>query len=135
MAFTWTSELEMGHPVIDAQHKESIDLVNKLLEASKQGQTADKIAPAVDFLISFAKKHFSEEETMMQKSNYPDLENHRAYHTDYIKVITGLSDKLKQPGVTPAVVNNIILHVGEWFVDHIKQQDTKMVAHLKSGNL
>jgi hemerythrin len=133
MAFTWTSALETGHTLIDSQHKELIDVINKLLTACQQGQGADQVGQTVDFLVSYTKKHFSEEEALQQKSNYPDYANHRTYHATFVQTITDLSTELKQSGATPMLINKIVRNVGEWLINHIQQQDTKVAAHLKSA--
>jgi hemerythrin len=132
MAFTWNSALETGHPLIDSQHKELISEINQLLDACMQGQATDKVASTMDFLVSYTKKHFSEEEALQQKSNYPDYANHRTYHATFLKVITDLSVELKT-GITPTLINKIVRNVGGWLTEHIQQQDTKVAAHLKSA--
>ena len=131
MAFTWSSSLETGHPVIDSQHKELINAINALLAACQQGQAADKAGPTLEYLTSYTKKHFGEEEVLQKKSNYPDYLNHHQYHESFIKVITDLSAELKQTGPTAAVTQKIIRNVGDWLVTHIQQQDTKVAAHIK----
>ena len=135
MAFTWSSALETGHAVIDSQHKELINAVNSFLAECKQGQATDKIGAKLDYLASYTKKHFSEEETLQQKTGYPDYANHRQYHEHLIKVIEGLSAELKQSGPSPTLVNKVIRNVGEWLVSHIMQQDAKIVAHLKQTGI
>ena len=133
MAFTWTAALETGHPVIDSQHNELIDMVNKLISACQQGMAADKVGSTVDFLVAYTKKHFADEEALQQKSNYPDYANHRASHATFVQVITDLSAELKQTGSTPTVINKIIRNVGDWLVTHIQQQDVKMATHVKNA--
>jgi hemerythrin len=133
MPITWTSALETGHALIDSQHKELIDKVNKLLEACIQGQAADKIAPLVEFLSDYTKKHFADEEALQQKSNYPDFANHRTFHAAFLKTVADLSAELKQTGLTPTLTNKIIRNVSDWLINHIQQQDGKVAAHLKSA--
>ena len=133
MNFTWSSALETGHAIIDSQHKELINAVNSFLAACMQGAAADKVGATLDFLASYTKKHFSEEEALQLKSHYPDYANHRQYHEHLIKVIADLSAELKQSGATPSLTNKVIRNVGEWLVSHIQQQDTKVAAHLKQA--
>jgi len=132
MAFAWNSALETGHPIIDSQHKELINAINNLLAACQQGQAADKVGATVDFLVSYTKRHFGEEEMLQQKSNYPDYAPHRSLHEAFVKVMTDLSVELKQSGPTPSIINKIIRNAGDWLVNHILQQDSKVAAHLKS---
>jgi len=131
MAFTWNSNLETGHPVIDAQHKELINTVNTLLNACHEGLATDKVSETLEFLAMYTKKHFSEEEALQRQSNYPDFVSHRNLHNSFMMAILDLSEELKVAGPTPAVVNNLIRNVGDWLITHIQRQDTKVAAHLK----
>jgi hemerythrin len=133
MPITWTSALETGHPLIDSQHKELIDKVNRLLDACVQGQAAEKVTPLMEFLDAYTKKHFGDEEALQQKSNYPDYENHRNLHATFLKIVAELSAELKQTGLTPTLINKIVRNVSGWLVDHIRHQDGKVAAHLKSA--
>jgi len=132
MAYTWSSALETGHPLIDSQHKELIRMVNELFEECTHGHAADQISKTVDFLFSYTKKHFSEEEALQQQSGYPDYQNHRQLHEDLFKKVAGLSAELKVSGPTPTLINKIIREVGDWLVSHIQHQDTKVAAHIKA---
>ena len=67
MAFTWSSALETGHSVIDSQHKELISAVNSLLSACRQGQGVAKVEETLDFLVSYTKRHFGDEEALQVK--------------------------------------------------------------------
>lgn len=131
MAFTWNPELETGYATIDMQHKELIKTINDLLTACQQGYAADKVNQTIDFLLSYTKKHFGEEEALQQKSHYPDYTNHRQYHQGFVKVVMELSAELKQSGPNPAIVIKIIRNVGDWLFNHIQQEDKKVTAHLK----
>jgi hemerythrin len=43
-----------------------------------------------------------------------------------------LATELKQNGPTPTLTNKIIHNVGDWLINHIQQQDTKVAAHIKN---
>jgi len=133
MAFNWSPALETGNPIIDSQHKELIKAINNLLTACQQGQAADKAGPTLDFLISYTKRHFADEEALQKKSNYPDLQNHRKLHESLLKTVADLSTDLKKSGPTPVIVNKLVRNVGDWLVSHIQKEDTKVAAHLKSS--
>jgi hemerythrin len=135
MAFAWSAALETGHSVIDSQHKELINAINNLLTACQQGQAADKVDATLTFLVSYTKRHFSEEEALQKKSNYPDYSNHKILHESFVKVVVDLSAELKQTGPTPMITNKIIRNVGDWLVNHIQREDVKIAAHLKKMGL
>ena len=134
MAYTWSPSLETGHHVIDAQHKELVRTANELFEECAQGSAAaDQINKTVDFLVSYTKKHFAEEEALQKQSGYPDYENHCKMHADFLKSTTALVAELKQSGPTPVVINKLIRGVGDWLVTHIQQQDAKIAAHIRAS--
>jgi len=133
MAFAWSPALETGNQVIDSQHKELIKAINNLLEACQQGQAQDKVGPTLDFLISYTKKHFAEEESLQLRSSYPDFQNHRKLHESLLKTVNDLSAEMKKNGPTPVFVNNFIRNVGDWLVSHIKKEDAKVAAHIRNN--
>lgn len=133
MAFTWNSSLETGCPVIDAQHKELIVAVNNFLTVCQQGQAAGMVRQKIDFLTSYTKKHFAEEEALQKKFAYPDYTNHCKLHGAFVATVNELSAQLAQSGPTPVLVNKIIRNIGDWLVNHIKKEDAKVAAHLKDS--
>ena len=136
MAYTWSPSLETGHHVIDAQHKELVRTANELFEECAQGSAAAaQIDKTVNFLVSYTKKHFAEEEALQKQSGYPDYENHCKMHADFLKATTALVAELKQSGPTPVVVSKLIRGVGDWLVNHIQQQDAKIAAHIRASKV
>jgi hemerythrin len=133
MAYTWSPALETGHPLIDAQHKELIKTINELFDECSRGKAKDQINKTVDFLVSYTKRHFSEEEALQKKSGYPDYPNHSKLHVALVQTLTALATELKQSGPTPTVINKLIRGVGDWLVNHIQQQDTKVAAHVQAS--
>ena len=133
MAYTWSPALETGHPLIDTQHKELIKTINELFDECSKGNAADQINKTIDFLVSYTKRHFSEEEALQKQTGYPDYPNHSKMHTDLVQTLTTLAAELKQSGPTPMVINKLIRGVGDWLVNHIQQQDTKVAAHIKAS--
>ena len=131
MPITWNSTLETGYAAIDVQHKELINAVNKVLTACQQGQGTDKIHLLLEHLASYTNTHFGEEEALQKSSNYPDYLNHRNMHVAFVQVVKDLDAELKQTGPTPTLVNKILKNVCDWLVNHIRQQDAKLAAHLK----
>ncbi len=133
MAFTWNPSLETGNQIIDSQHKELIKAVNDLLDACQQGQAADKAGKTLDFLISYTKRHFADEEALQNRSNYPDRHNHRKLHESLLKTVADLAAEMKKSGPTPVLVNKLVRNVGDWLVNHIKKEDAKVSAHINSS--
>jgi hemerythrin len=131
MTFTWSSELEMGHPLIDSQHKSLIDTLNKLIAGCLQGNMLEESAITLDFLISYTKEHFRDEEKLQEMLKYPDLRNHRKSHEEFMASTTLLLEEFKQTGPTKEFAKKLITNVGNWLVNHIQKEDAMIASYLK----
>lgn len=133
MAFTWTPELETGNNTIDTQHKTLIDAINKLLDACSQGKAREQVHETMSFLVDYTKKHFADEERLQRTSNYPDYTNHKRIHDDFIKTVADIAKELDEQGPTIVMIGKVNNAVGNWLVNHIKREDTKVAAHIRAS--
>ncbi len=131
MTFTWSPDLETGNTQIDMEHKELIRAINDLMQACAKGKGRDEIAHTMQFLQNYTHTHFSHEEELQQRYAYPDRMNHKRYHTAFLTVVDGLAKKLHKEGPSIVLVGEINMQLGQWLVNHIKQEDRKVAKHLK----
>ncbi|SHJ91028.1 hemerythrin [Hathewaya proteolytica DSM 3090] len=134
MAFIWSKELETGNTQIDGEHKQLIQAINDLLAACSSGKGRSEIEHTVDFLNQYTKTHFAHEQVLQIKSKYPDFVNHKRYHDEFIKVVDNITGRLKTEGATVQLVAEINKQLGNWLVNHIKREDTKVAKHIKEQN-
>ncbi|MDR3111445.1 MAG: hemerythrin family protein [Planctomycetaceae bacterium] len=131
MAFVWSKDIETGNTIIDGEHKELIKAINDMLEACLAGHGREQLAKTVDFLESYTAKHFSHEEELQVKYGYPDHQNHHKLHEGFKKFVHDVSVESKTvPSTT--LVGKVTHGIGDWLVGHIKAEDTKVAAHIKS---
>ena len=71
MSVTFDKSLETGNELIDQQHKELIDRVNKLLESCYMGTEKRAAIQTLNFLLDYTVFHFEAEEKLQQESGYP----------------------------------------------------------------
>lgn len=55
----WNKNLSVGVEKIDQQHKELIEILNKLYLAMKQGQARDEMGKIFLELVSYTECHFN----------------------------------------------------------------------------
>ncbi|KAF5084243.1 bacteriohemerythrin [Anaerotignum sp.] len=132
MAFTWTKDLETGNTQIDTEHKQLIQAINNLLDACSSGKGRAEVTNTVDFLAQYTRTHFSHEQVLQQKYKYPDYENHKKLHENFIKVVDGIAVRLKKEGATIQLVGEVNMQVGSWLINHIKREDVKVAKHILS---
>lgn len=132
MPYTFTKDLETGNQLIDSQHRQLIEAVNSLLAACQAGKGRAELSNTLKFLQDYTAKHFSDEEKLQLQSRYPDYVNHRKYHEDFKKVVAGICAELEKDGPTIVLVGKVNSTIAGWLINHIKKEDTKVAAHLKT---
>ena len=134
MAYKWDSSLESGYPKVDNQHKQLVAADNNLMEASISGKGDAAVMDTLDFLTGYAVKHFADEERLQSDYNYPDYLNHKRIHDDFKVVVSELVGKVKKEGPTETIINEVSSAIGSWLLNHIKGDDFRMAAFVKSAD-
>ena len=132
MAYTFTKDLETGNQLIDSEHRQQIDAVNNLLAACATGKGRAELANTTKFLQDYTAKHFGNEEMLQLQYQYPDYVNHKRYHEDFKKVVAGICSKLDKDGPSIILVGEVNSAIAGWLITHIKKEDAKVAAHIKS---
>jgi hemerythrin len=132
MDYQWTKDLEIGHAVIDSQHKELFAAINALMSEIRAGNGKEAVTKSLDFLNNYTIKHFFDEEKLQQGSGYPDYPNHKKMHEDFKAVIRELKVREIWNGSSDELVSELRAKIGDWLVTHIKGQDIKVASHIRS---
>lgn len=132
MAYSLTPDLMTGNATIDNEHKQLIQAINELLTACGEGKGRDALEKTCSFLQDYTTKHFAHEESLQQQYNYPDYPNHKRYHEEFKKVVADLMAQLKKEGPTIVLVGKVNSSVAGWLLNHIKREDVKVAAHIRT---
>lgn len=123
--FEWTEDMTVGERNIDSQHQKLLGQVNNIISAVSNGAGAKEIEESLSFLDAYVKEHFSYEEEYMRKNNFPQIEEHTKYHTDF----AGQYQEFKKKFTEGADMNQLLIEiekfVGMWWIEHIGIEDRK----------
>jgi methyl-accepting chemotaxis protein len=133
--YKWDDTFVTGVKLIDARHMRLFETVNRLLDACDQGRGQEELEKSLAFLINYTVKHFSEEEALQQKYGYPGFQAHRQIHENFKRTVGEFARQLNAQGPSQAMLERIKTQVGGWLVTHVKVEDIKMAAFLKSAGL
>lgn len=133
MALQWSQKLEIGVPAIDTQHKELVNRINLLLEASSKGKGKEEIEGLLNFLASYVVTHFSSEEQQMVRSAYPGYAAHRELHQAFIAELNKLKQQFQTSGATATLTIALQRQVMDWLLQHISKEDQLLANHLKAA--
>jgi len=117
----WLERFTVGHKGIDTQHKLLITLYNILIDASREDEiTTTLLEETVCQLVDYTKYHFTYEENLFSKYNYPDSESHIKEHMSFINKVTDL-----QNVKTKDLYYELIEFLNHWIINHVTVCDKK----------
>ena len=122
--------LVTGNEMIDGQHKELIDKINKLLDSCEVGNDKLTAIKTLDYLADYTDFHFGEEEKLQESISYPGIEQHKKEHEKLRRVVEELHEMLEeQEGPTEAFVAQVQENVINWLYNHIKGFDRSVAEY------
>ncbi len=134
MAIVFDDSLKTGNDLIDAQHKELIDRVNKLEEACAAGSQKRTAIQTLDFLMDYVHVHFADEEELQSEYKYPQESAHKAQHRAFEEAVGQLNEMLEEEeGPTDAFVEAVKKNVAQWLVDHICVWDKQLAQYIREA--
>jgi hemerythrin len=128
----WDPDLATGHNIIDTQHQQLIAAVNALFDAHREGKGPKAVEQTMDFLVAYTIKHFGDEEKIQEKAEYPHYRAHKLLHDGFKGEAQDLAAALRRDGPTDEFISHVCVTIGRWVINHIKSEDFKMAAHVKS---
>ncbi len=128
--FQWKDSYSVKVAAMDGHHKKLFDLVNELHEAMSKGHGKDVAGDVLKRLIDYTVHHFSAEEKLMEKHQYPGLVAHLAEH----KALTDkvLAFQKEFAAGTSNVTPQLMTFLQQWLRNHIQTVDQRYSDFLNS---
>ena len=124
MQAIFDDSLKTGNELIDGQHKELIDKINKLVTCCEEGGGKLQAIKMLDYLADYTDFHFSAEEELQEKVSFPGIAEHKQKHAEFKQAVAELHEMLaEEEGPTDAFVGAVNKNVIEWLYVHIKGFD------------
>jgi hemerythrin len=130
--YSWDKSFETQNALIDEQHKKLFDALNAFLRVSGEKRSREEVKKSLDFLSDYTIKHFFDEEQLQKQYGYPDYPKHHELHEDFKKTVRELQHDFILNGVSDKLLSDVGKKVGDWLINHIKNQDVKIGAYIKS---
>ena len=132
----WDEKLATGIELIDSQHKELIELTNKLYQACLTGNEGAVFKEAMGRMVNYVRFHFGAEQELLQRIHYPAYPDHKKQHDTLVKDILD-SCKAASEGKN-FVANNFVRTLKDWIFSHIMITDrmyANYVADMKKKGI
>lgn len=121
-----------GNDELDEQLSLMQDCLSDLASLLDGAASPDpaKVHGSLEALYSYAEWHFTFEERMLERSNYPHRLEHMAEHRAIMSQLDNLRRKLAAGNQDAVRLVSVIRH---WIVDHVDSEDIKSANYLESG--
>lgn len=129
MLMSWTEDLVVGEEVLDREHQQLVELANRLGRCIMDRSADHDILSVLNRLVNFADDHFTYEEGIMDRSNYPWFKEYRQEHEAFIQKLLAFIEDIEEHGMKPTA--EAFLHLKERMVDHITHQGRMVGAYLQ----
>jgi hemerythrin len=117
----WSESLSVGIEELDDQHKNLVEMVNRMHEAIHERHGSEAVQSILAELANYTVIHFAVEEALMRLLDYPDYEEHFAIHKELVDQVLYLQAKVAS-GKT-AVSFELLHFLKTWLTKHILQED------------
>ncbi|MDP2877135.1 MAG: bacteriohemerythrin [Holophaga sp.] len=124
----WKAEYSVENALIDKQHKALFDLVNEVAEKVKSGNLPE-VKSVINRLATYTVEHFKDEEAIMIKAGYANLEDHEMIHAELLEKVQELQHKLANNQAVSLVA--VIRFLSDWLKEHILKDDMAYKAAIK----
>lgn len=125
--FKWSDDLSVNIKEIDRQHKMLVDSINELWRAMKDGEAREVIGGILEGLVDYTKVHFTYEEDLMKKHNYPGLAHQLNAHKNFVQKVSDFEEKHKQGKFMLSI--EVMNYLKEWLQKHILVTDKKYTSY------
>ena len=120
----WSDSYRIGSLAIDEQHQEIFLRAGDVIAATtRDGQTLSAMR-----LQRYALTHFSHEEDLMRRLNYPGIEEHVRQHDSLTLRLKEISRQIAGDNMVKAELEEFIAH---WLLQHIGSVDAQLAAYMK----
>ena len=135
----WDDRYSVGIPFIDDQHKELLNQTNALYVECLNGKDAAQahFEGAILSAVDYVKFHFSAEEKMLERVDFPEIAEHKREHEAFVKKV--LEEVKNFETGKQFVPNNFVRFLKAWILTHIAVSDKRYSAYIfelkKQGTL
>jgi hemerythrin len=136
----WDRSFSVNVKRCDDDHRKLLAMVNTLSQAMRAGKGSSVIKNVIQDLGVYAKTHFEAEECLLEQTNYPELEAHRAEHQAFTGRVHEFQQSLEHDGDKSATVLDfmqrpVLDFMQTWLVKHILHSDRSYTAHLNASGI
>ena len=121
----WDGSLRCGVESVDRDHMRLTELLNQAYQDMMSGEGGHAAMRIVNELGTFAAKHFADEERLMTRIRYPQIDQHKKIHQELLDRFADL--KRRHENGDPNAGREIFDYLAGWLKNHTAKHDKAFV--------
>ncbi len=131
--FDFNAKFVLGIEEVDRDHKELVDMLNKVSALLDEDQLQEAIECFTQKISTYVGIHFAREEAFMEEIDYPGLEKHIEAHRNFQRAYDALKPKIEM--YDENAFRKSLLDTFLWLVSHIGKADKEYADYYRMYNL
>ena len=129
----WRDSYSVGVDEIDKEHKVLVEIVNELFTIVRDKKSLLDSTVCIDKLIQYTVTHFADEEAIMEKMEFPSIDDHKALHGKLLHTVRIFNRRIKDK--EDIATQELYIFLRDWLITHILEEDMKYKEHLLSNKI
>lgn len=131
----WKESYKIGVKEVDEQHKELFKRLNSFIKTVRNDEDdketkRKKVAETLEFMGDYVDEHFSDEEKLQKKYDYPDYEKHHEIHEKFKSEIKEFAEEFKENEYDEEFAMEFSGRLLTWLINHVADTDQKIGKHI-----
>jgi hemerythrin len=124
-ALVWREAYALGVELLDAQHREMVHLINRVLDPAA-GESA---GTRLDALIAHLRRHFETEEVFLRAIDYPLADEHGREHAMQLAELVDMRRGIGRSGGVIGAEDRT--EIRQWFFNHVVAEDRRFGVYYR----
>jgi hemerythrin len=120
----WKDQFSTGIEAVDHEHRELIELINRLHEELLAAPSQSSVEAFFGDLLKGIASHFALEEHFMRDRSYDALKEHKSDHERLLDEIRDIMDACLEAEKTDQT--ELALRLDAWFSRHFETHDSRL---------
>jgi len=128
----WRDQMSLDYPPLDDEHKAFLEVINNAV-TDLHTRNLDNMPALFEACYDYVRNHFSNEEDIMERVNFPDMMAHIQAHQQFIKNIAEFRqayESAETKGKKIDLAQKTVAFLSVWFIGHIISRDKMLKPFL-----
>lgn len=125
----WRESFSVGDDLIDAQHRQFFAEIRRIAAAIEGGAGRDAVAAFFRAFVTGLERHFRDEEDLLARVRFPDLDNHKVEHQALLSAVKAVED-LVVASRSMEELHFIVKRLFSALVEHLVSEDMRYKSHV-----